>query len=525
MSLWVTIAAISLTALIAMGRIFLVSVIGYVSALYPKENPLLPPSTVKILSRLSNVLFLPCLIVYSLGSGLSLTLFNEMSILIPFCFLNEAIAYTIAFTIGRIIQEDDEELYTAVSVAIGSPNVISFPLMIMETLCKQSEQVRGDFADDKTCFVESTSMLFVYSIAWHFVFWGFGYPRLQTLLEPKNNEVVLFNQTDFNSDHIEMVSLNADTESGESTTIKVLSSDKKTMFLRFTRLRGEMWRVLSIVLTSPPIISTCIGITLGIIGPLRNALFKDFTFLTPFGSALATVAQPIICLNCMIMSSSLATVKIFPVKSVASNDLSVGKSVSKQKTTNTSSKKSQEQDAQESLARFSVGQYAADGISFDTFQITGTRKRSVSESDVNAVRLSYNRTRTSDPERMPNVLPKISEDNLKVSTPKDSNIVSPPQSRTIFAMIFCRLILAPAVMLPLCHYCVKSGWMSGKSRTSMLVVVLESAAPSAQMMIVALSQLGLAKTASQIAYLYVFQYLSAILTITFWTTLTISLLY
>ena len=80
-------------------------------------------------------------------------------------------------------------------------------------------------------------------------------------------------------------------------------------------------------------------------------------------------------------------------------------------------------------------------------------------------------------------------------------------------------------MLPLCHYCVKSGWMSGKERTFMLVVVLEAAAPSAQMMIVALSQLGLAKVASQIAYLYVFQYSSAILTITFWTTLTISLLY
>jgi len=506
----------------AMGRIFLVSIIGYVSALYPKENPLLAPSTVKILSRLSNVLFLPCLIVYSLGSGLSLTLFSEMSILIPFCFLNEAIAYTIACTIGRIIQEDDKELYTAVSVAIGSPNVISFPLMIMETLCKQSEQVRGDFLDDKTCFVESTSMLFVYSIAWHFVFWGFGYPRLQTLLNPKIIAEEPSNETNESAEQIELTYLNADAERGESP--KVLYSEEITARQRFANLRNEICRVVTIVITSPPIISTCIGILLGVFGPLRDALFKDFTFLTPFGSTLATVAQPIICLNCLIMSSSLATVRIFPNKGASSNVSSEAQSVLED-----TSKKScdhQTQAPQESLERFSVGQYAADGISFDPFQSTGTRKRSVSESDASAARLSYSRMRMSNPKEIKfNVLPKISEEGLKVTNPQDTDAVLPPQRRTIVAMILCRLILAPAVMLPLCHYCVKSGWMSGKSRTGMLIVVLEAAAPSAQMMIVALSQLGLAKAASQIAYLYVFQYLSAILTITFWTTLTISLLY
>ena len=523
MSIWATISTISLTALMAMGRIFLVSLVGYFCALYPKSDPLLSPQTVKILSRISNMLFLPCLIVYSLGSGLSLKLFSEMSIMIPFCFLNEAIAYAIAFTIGRVIQEDDKELSTAVSVAIGSPNVISFPLMVMETLCKQSEQVKGDFVDSETCFVEATSTLFVYSIAWHFVFWGFGYPRLQTLLPAiKNAELGSSSQDDVTADDIEMVSLNADMKKGEPSKIKVIVTEEKTLLQRFC---GEILRVMSIVITSPPIISTCIGILLGVASPIRNALFKDFTFLTPFGSALATVAQPIICLNCLIMSSSLATVRIFPVQNVKSNESSDSKNGSNEQVL--SNTNSHQQYPQESLDRFSVGQYAADGISFNSYESTGPRKRSASESDLSETRQSYSRMSVSEPieRKTSSVLPKIQEEDTQNTTRKESDVVSPPKSRTIAAMILCRLIIAPALMLPLCHYCVKSGWMSGKERTFMLVVVLEAAAPSAQMMIVALSQLGLAKVASQIAYLYVFQYSSAILTITFWTTLTISLLY
>ena len=175
--------SVCITALAAMGRIFMLCTVGFTCAQWPKNNPLLGKQTVQILSRLCNTLFLPCLIISVLGSGLSIDSLGRMIILFPFSLVNLGIGYGIAFTLGRLIHEDDELLFVANSVALGSPNVVSFPLMVMETLCKQSEEIQLDFPDSETCFVETSSMIFVYSIGWHLVFWSVGYPRLQTLNE------------------------------------------------------------------------------------------------------------------------------------------------------------------------------------------------------------------------------------------------------------------------------------------------------------------------------------------------------
>ena len=69
MTMWETMLDVGLTALVAMGRIALLSAVGYLCAVYPTGAPLLPPPTVKILSRISTTLLLPSLIVVALGKG------------------------------------------------------------------------------------------------------------------------------------------------------------------------------------------------------------------------------------------------------------------------------------------------------------------------------------------------------------------------------------------------------------------------------------------------------------------------
>ena len=58
-----------------------------------------------------------------------------------------------------------------------------------------------------------------------------------------------------------------------------------------------------------------------------------------------------------------------------------------------------------------------------------------------------------------------------------------------------------------------------------LVIVIEAASPSAQMVIVCLNQLGFQRVASQMAYMYVFQYMSCIITITMFATMALQLIY
>lgn len=69
------------------------------------------------------------------------------------------------------------------------------------------------------------------------------------------------------------------------------------------------------------------------------------------------------------------------------------------------------------------------------------------------------------------------------------------------------------------------GILTSQHRMLQLVIVLESANPSAQIVIVVLNQLGVPDLAAQMSLLYVGQYLLSILTLTFWTSVGMTMLY
>ncbi len=66
---------------------------------------------------------------------------------------------------------------------------------------------------------------------------------------------------------------------------------------------------------------------------------------------------------------------------------------------------------------------------------------------------------------------------------------------------------------------------SKEDRLLQLVIIIESACPSAQMVIVSLNALGFQLISSKIAYMYVFQYLACVVTITIVATCGLSFLY
>lgn len=69
------------------------------------------------------------------------------------------------------------------------------------------------------------------------------------------------------------------------------------------------------------------------------------------------------------------------------------------------------------------------------------------------------------------------------------------------------------------------GVVGENARMMQLVVILESANPSAQMVIVCLNQLGVPELASQISLIYVGQYLLSIITLTFWASVAMNMVY
>ena len=86
-------------------------------------------------------------------------------------------------------------------------------------------------------------------------------------------------------------------------------------------------------------------------------------------------------------------------------------------------------------------------------------------------------------------------------------------------MLLGRLIIPSVIMLAVMELFVELKFVPREERMMRLLIVIEAAAPSAQMIIVSLNQVGGVQIASQISYMYVFQYTLSIFTITLFTTL------
>lgn len=91
--------------------------------------------------------------------------------------------------------------------------------------------------------------------------------------------------------------------------------------------------------------------------------------------------------------------------------------------------------------------------------------------------------------------------------------------------VCCRLILPPLVMLIVNPIFISLGFISKDQRLMLLIIMLESCSPSAQVLIVALNQLGITSAASSMSYMYVFLYGTSIFTVTLWTTVAMSVYY
>lgn len=96
----------------------------------------------------------------------------------------------IVYVVGKYTI-NDECMKIAMSVAMFSPNAISMPIMVMQSLCEQVI-INHDYDDNsKLCYSEASSMLFVYSIGWHILFWSYGFnqlKRIPTIIAKYNND-------------------------------------------------------------------------------------------------------------------------------------------------------------------------------------------------------------------------------------------------------------------------------------------------------------------------------------------------
>jgi hypothetical protein len=261
-------------------KLLLISLVGIFGALYPRNDPIIPQESLRYLSRLLNLILLPFLVIYSLGSTLSIQLLSDLGVLIFYCFLVVITSYLITYTYGKFLYDGPVDgLFVAIQVSISSSNSVALPVLVMETLCAD-EVINADFNHDaKECFNQASIMIFVYMVGWFIMFWGYSFPLLKSAREKDHNQ-----------------SINI-VEKSSKLTIEIIWNAFKDRCLK--------------IISTPVMIAVMIGFIIGLIPALRTRLFNSQNHLFVFGSAIYTLGQPVICLNCLVMAASLAQSK-FP---------------------------------------------------------------------------------------------------------------------------------------------------------------------------------------------------------------------
>jgi len=242
-----------------MVQVLIIATVGYVCAKRPKMEPLLTPDALKVISRVANDVFLPCLSAAVLGARINVANLKGDWVLLPAGVAATALGYAVA-DITAALLKPTPALKPALRVAIAHPNAFALPLLILQYLCERPA-VKEEFDNDEVvCTSEAAASLCLYLTAWHFVFWSYAYGTLEDAAKTAREE------------------------RSRSQTAKLWC---KRLFLQ------------------PNMIGMYAGVIIGAT-PLRRLLFRGDTPLRPIGLALETLGAPVVAVTVMIMAAALA---------------------------------------------------------------------------------------------------------------------------------------------------------------------------------------------------------------------------
>ncbi len=329
------IASIILSSSAAMMKLLVISIVGIIAAKFPHNDPILPPASLKYISRLSNIVLLPCLIIKSLGGTINLALLSRIGILTFFCFIINTISYIICDIIGyrihngKVNGDRNSELYIAIKIAAGNGNAISLPILVMQILC-QDNLINADFNyNSDQCYAEASSMIFVYMIVWFIMFWGYGFPTLQKL---KQHEVLeqqekiflassAIDGDDSNSDRNMDIRTDIGSilerghpiDNDNSGLIKYVNHLKQ--LIHNPHYQQQFYMTMKKIIINPAILSVILALFIGLIPPIRNQFFSPDGSLSIIGASMDTIGEPVVALNTLIMAASLAQCD-FPIDGI-----------------------------------------------------------------------------------------------------------------------------------------------------------------------------------------------------------------
>uniref|UniRef100_A0A0G4I2M5 Uncharacterized protein n=1 Tax=Chromera velia CCMP2878 TaxID=1169474 RepID=A0A0G4I2M5_9ALVE len=262
--------------------------VGFICGFFPRKKPLINRAFSQQLSSLALKVFLPCLSFASISSRLRIEDFGRLWPLLMWSALQTLISFSIGSALlamtGPFIPEGRQAaaskkkgrgggavsdlssgqtgasaaamggLLALMPIALTWQNQANFPLVVMEAMCEQHKS--------SDCLADAVMMIFMHSFPWALGFWGIAYPFYQSKDTSRGRE-------------------------GTSTS--------------------ERMKKLVMDVANPAIIATLAGLAVGLISPLRVALYEsDNLIMSCIGNTMKLVGTPTISVNTLLLAASFA---------------------------------------------------------------------------------------------------------------------------------------------------------------------------------------------------------------------------
>ena len=315
----------------AMLRVLLVGLVGMLAARFPRRpQPLLHESARRDVGGLMINLAWPAMALATVGKTISPDTLNEAWPVAVWAMAHIALGAVVCGAIARVtrVQADFRPAFT---VAGSFVNSAALPMLVMETLCEQPQLV-SDLPNKEECVSTSFGYIMTYTAVWSLFMFLFAVPYLQAShqkhhVKARGGAAKRPAAVSAIADEVELRVVSTGLElavdekrtAGEDPEQEVDGADHRAVATVPSKPEeGEeggvadhevkavsYWTHVRGALLSPPIVATVIGIIVGMITPLSDALFRGQGVARALGGTFETIAQPGVALSTMVMAAAL----------------------------------------------------------------------------------------------------------------------------------------------------------------------------------------------------------------------------
>lgn len=472
----------------AVGKTFVIGLVGYLSTKYPKDAPLIPLSSLSLLSRMTfNMLIIP-LIYTGVASSVEL---SELESLYPIIILSFAIlliSYVVTVCLGYLpcFRMQNETYFTPLCIASTFPNIVALPIIIFPTLCEYGvvQDLVGedidheDFAVDgesslmDICNKQVNSIVFTYFFGFSIVFWSVGHRAL------KKCKVTQGEEDGVDGDQYNFVGAAAD--GGRSAAENPIRIKRCTLIQRkiMSKLIGVKNDLIEIF-KQPGFVAMLLGFFTACIGPMQRALFDAGGSLRVAGSALESLSNAGTTFATIVVAASLVR---------------------------------EQGNGNDESTNADGDQVVQSGEMLDATEKDGIIDTSMNskdkESDIESEDESRDKMETA--QRKESLRSRIL-DRVFPTQRKDMKIY--------IWQVTSRLLVTPGIVFFLLLKLECSGLLGSIPNIAKLVLLINSAVPGALVVVVILKAEGLALEAAAVSNTYLSSYVISVVTLAMWSSI------